>query len=368
MRNEMKSFLKKHLKCHLWLLAELCLLAAFFMCRGNRKWMNALAETITTPVKEAIGRACYLVDFSVMEVLVVLLVFGGILYVIWSIAAVWRAKGRRGDRAYSAVLGALCIALSIGAGFAWLWGVNYWTDSFQDQSGIYAQPVAEQDLREVTAYFAQQLAEASCQVPRDENGVFAVPVEEILESSPLVYDAMEQQFPFLKFDDLGVKPMRFSRLVSRLDFTGFYCPFTGESNVNIDSPACLLPATVAHELAHQRGISSEQECNFLAILASTTSGNPAYAYSGWLKGFIHLGNALYRVNPDAYRAIRASLPDGVMADLADNNAYWDQFQDTIVQTVSNTVYDGFLKSCGDERGIQSYGTVVDLLVVYYGDL
>ena len=29
------------------------------------------------------------------------------------------------------------------------------------------------------------------------------------------------------------------------------------------------------------------------------------------------------------------------------------------------VYDGLLKSYGDERGIQSYGMVVDLLVAYY---
>ena len=60
--------------------------------------------------------------------------------------------------------------------------------------------------------------------------------------------------------------------------------------------------------------------------------------------------------------------DTVKADLAYNNAYWAQFQDSVVQTVSNQVYDGLLKAYGDERGIQSYGTVVDLLVAYYRDL
>ena len=162
--------------------------------------------------------------------------------------------------------------------------------------------------------------------------------------------------------------MAFSRLMSIMDFTGVYCAWTGESNVNVDSPACLLPATVAHELAHQRGIASEQECNFLGVLASTTSGNPAYVYAGWLSGYIYLGNALYRVAPESYWAIRNAMPDTVKADLAYNNAYWAQFQDSVVQTVSNQVYDGLLKAYGDERGIQSYGTVVDLLVAYYRDL
>ena len=178
---------------------------------------------------------------------------------------------------------------------------------------------------------------------------------------------MEEQFPFLAFDDPGVKGVRFSRIMSALDFTGVYCPFTGESNVNIDSPACLLAATAAHELAHQRSIASEQECNFLAILASTTCGSDVYAYSGWLLVYIHLGNALYKAVPEAYAAVLATLPETVRTDLRDNNAYWAQFQDGAARKASNTVYEGFLKSYGEERGLQSYGTVVDMLVVYYKD-
>ena len=364
----MKAFESKHKKLHIWLLADVCLLAAFFLFRRNRPLMNALADHVTTPLKQAVGRICYLTGISVMEVLYVLLALGGIIYIVWNIAAIKQAKGRRGHRTYSAVLGAVCIGLAIYGGFCLLWGVNFWTNSFQDKSGIYAKPVVEEDLLAVTVYFAQQLSEAADDVARDEDDLFAVAVEEILAESTTVYDNLEKELPFLEFDDPGVKPMFFSRLMSMIDFTGFYCPWTGESNVNVDSPACLLPSTVAHELAHQRGIASEQECNFLAVLASTTSGQAAYEYAGWLKGYIHLSNALYLVDRDTYWAIREGLPDTVQADLEYNNAYWDQFRDTVVQRASNKVYDGMLKAYGDERGIQSYGTVVDLLVAYYKDI
>lgn len=363
----MKARFQRHRKLHIWLLAACCFLALFYLIRGNRYWMNVLSAHVTSPLRRFLGRLCYRVDFSVMEVLCVLLVVLCAVYLLWSAAAVVRAKGRRGQRAYSALLGAVCAALTLWGLFCFLWGFDSFADSFQDRSGITAQPVAYEDLLVVAEFFADRVTETADTVERDENGLFAVDRAEILAGSVHAYDALELEFPFLAFDDLGVKPVHFSRIMSLLDFTGVYCPYTGESNVNMDSPACLLPSTVAHELAHQRGFASEQECNFLAVLASTTCGDSAYAYAGWLMGYIHLGNALYRADPEAYRALRNSLPETALLDLAHNNAYWAQFEDSTVQKVSNTVYDGFLKNYGQERGMQSYGAVVDLLVVYYKD-
>lgn len=430
----MKAFFLRNRKLHIWLLADLGLLAAFWLCRSSRGVMTFLASGATS-VRRFLGALCYQVPFSVAELLCVLLVMLAVGYLIWNGAAIARRGQKfrlsrfsllsagvtltvislicgsivmlgsvdmpvssrtrtefllalawpwglaalvwclaailldreRRARAYSALLGALGIGLTIYVGFCYLWGVHYYTDSFQDRSGIYAQPVAQEDLVAVTQYFADRLTESADRVERDENGLFAVSREEILADSIHAYDALEQEFPFLAFEDLGVKPVHFSRIMSALDFTGSYCPYTGESNVNVDSPACLLPSTAAHELAHQRSIALEQECNFLAILACTTCGSDAYAYSGWLLGYIHLGNALYKVDPDTYQSIRDTLPATVRADLADNNAYWAQFEDSAAQKVSNQVYEGFLKSYGEEDGLQSYGMVVDLLVTYYHD-
>ena len=363
----MKAFFLRHQKLHLWLLGDLFLLVLFYLVRGNRALMNVLAERVTAPLRRAIATLTYRTEVSVMEVLCVLLVLGAAGYLLGSAWAVLRARGRRWDRFYSAVLGAGCFALSLWAAFCLLWGIHCWTDGFQTKSGIYAQPVGREDLAAVTLYFAHQLSEAADDVPREENGAFAVAREEILADSVRVYDVLEQQFPFLAYEDFGVKGVHFSRVMSVLDFTGIFCPFTAEANVNMDAPASRLGATAAHEMAHQRGLFSEQECNFLGVLAATTSGIPAYAYSGWLSAFVYAGNALYSVEPELYWTIRSLLPPEVERDLGDSAAYWAQFAEKAPQQISNTIYDGVLKAWGEEQGIRSYGTAVDLLVAYYKD-
>ncbi len=323
--------------------------------------MNSFADHVTTPLKAALGRLCALTSLSIMEILYALAAVGAVAYTVWSVIAVVKARGHRGRRVYSALLGAADGILTVYVLFCLMWGVNYWTDSFQDRSGITAQPVAAEDLKNVTAYFAERLSETADTVPRDENGVYAVPKEQILSESRSVYGGVTELFPFLEFPDTGVKAVRCSRIMSVMGFTGVYFACVGESNVNVDSPACLLPSTIAHELAHQRGVAWEQECNFLGVLASVTSGMPDYIYSGWLLGFIHLGNALYETDPEAYWAIRGTLPAAVETDLRDNSAYWDQFRDNVVEKVSDTVYNAALKSYGDANGMKSYSMVVELL-------
>ena len=269
-------FFKAHRKLHIWLLADLILLAAFLLARGHRPWMNGLERMASAPIRRALGALSAHVPFSVMEVLYVLGAILAAAYVVWSIAAVVRARGRRRRRAYSAVLGAVCAGLTICAATCLLWGVCYYTDTFQDRSGVRAEEVSLPDLAAVTAWFAENLAETADQVPRDERGLFDVSLDDIFAGSTAVYDGAEERFPFLEFRDQTPKRMFFSKVMSAMNFTGVYFAFTGESNINVDAPACLIPSTIAHELAHQRGIASEQECNFLAVLASTTSGNPVY--------------------------------------------------------------------------------------------
>ncbi len=361
----MERFFKKFQKLHIWLLVDLALMALFVLTRGNRAAMNALTDYVTEPLKRAIGSVTYLVDFSVAEMLYVTAILVGVILIPWAVRALVESE-RKWQTLYRMVLGAVCAGLSIYVGMTLLWGVNYYADSFQDKSGIYGREASVAELETLTRIMAQGVIDSYDDVRRDENGLFAEPREDIFAASTGIYTAVYDEFPFLEQQDHPPKALVFSETVSRVNFTGFFFPFTAEANLNVHCPPLYLASTIVHEMAHLRGIASEQECNFLAVVASTTSDEPAYRYAGWLLGYVYTSNALYRVDQEAWLEIRRTIPEEVMKDLRRQSDYWDSYEGKVSQAASNA-YDSFLKGYGDEDGIQSYGTVVDMLIAYYLD-
>ena len=339
----MRAYLSQRRPLLRWLAALALFFAAYFALRTDRDAMNWLCGSVIFPVMRRVSRLCDAFDGSVGEVLILTGIWTALIWLACTVRRLVTGP-RRGAVLADFVLTAGCIVLTVYAGFCLLWGTAYNTDSFQEKSGITAQPVSA--------------------VPRDETGVCQLDRKAVLAGAASAYDGIYEEFPFLRMETGGVKPFGCSSALSVLRFTGFYFPFTGEANVNMDSPSAYLPATVCHEMAHQRGIISEQECNFVGILAAARSDDPAYRYAGWLEGYVYLSNALYRSDPERCLAIRETLPEEVRADLRADSAYWARFRGPVSQ-VSETVYDVFLKTNGDENGVRSYGMVTDLLVTYF---
>ncbi len=360
----MKQWHRAYKKLYIWLFAAAAVAALCTLLRPVRPVMNALARYITTPLKTALARLCALTSVSVAEVLLLGAVAAAIFALAHFVRRLVREK-RRGRTVYRFFLTALCIAVTVAAAMNLLWGVNYHTDSFRQRAGITARQGTAAELTALTAYFAAGVNQTAGEVPRDEHGVFAADRQEILDRAAAVYESGWDAFPSLRMATLRPKAFVCSRALTAMDFTGFYFPFTGEANLNVDSPACFLPATAIHEMAHQCQIASEQECNFVSIAVSIQSDDPLYRYSGWLTGYLHTANALYKVDKEAWRQLRNTLNAGALADIEYNNAYWAAAH-TAFTDASQTVYDSFIKSSGDPNGVQSYGMVVDLLLGYYG--
>ena len=350
---------------HTVALLSALIIALHLALRRDHALMVRISENIVHPVHTALARLNSHVGFSVAELLIVITAAAVLARLIYALVCFLRGKGSL-LRAYRLVMGLAALALAVYAGFSLLWGVYYYGDDFMAKSGLDSSPVTAEQLETVTEYFARLANRYGDEVERDETGLYTCDKELILARSPGLFDNTVGDFPCLSGPRVAAKGVLFSRGMSYIDFTGFFFPFTGEANVNMDFPPSLFAATVAHELSHQRGVAKEQEANFVAVLASLRSGDADFRYSAAVLAYVHLGNALRSADRAAWERIYDLLNDTVKRDLALNNAYWRQFE-TPVQSVSNTVYEGFLHSYDQTLGLKSYGACVDLLVNYYYD-
>ena len=341
------------------------LILLFFALRHDTACMQALSAKLVQPLHRALARCTSRFPFSLAEWLYAAFLAGTLIYILSELALLL-LRGERIKRLYCLLVRLTALGLSVYALFCLLWGVYYYGDDFIARSGLKAEEISREELELVTLFFADRLNEYAPQVPRDAAGLCRIDRAAVLKRSPEIFRAAQRRFPCLAGPEIPAKGMLFSRILSIMDFTGFFCPFTAEANVSLDFPEAFFAATVAHELSHQRSVAKEQEANFVAVLASLESGDPDYCYSACMMAYAHLGNALAGVDPHAQWMIYNGLDEGVKADLLANNAYWAQF-DTPIQTMTNTVYEGFLQSYGQTLGMRSYGACVDLLVNYYGE-
>ena len=216
----MRAFFRRHRGLHVWLLSVCGVLALYFALRTVPGLMTRFSRGIIMPLERAVAAVCYRADFSVAELLYA--IAAGVI-LLWMGAAVRRLiteKGRRGRIVYRFVLTVVCTVLTVYAGFSLLWGVNYYAESFQEQSGVYARESTPEELARVTEYFARQLADCADQVQRDENGLFAESRADIFAHSVEAFDGIYDEFPCLRMEDRVPKGVRFSTALSAMDRGG----------------------------------------------------------------------------------------------------------------------------------------------------
>ena len=346
----------------------LCLLAValIYALRVDEGAMLWVYEHVTHPYHLFMSKLCSHFAFSAAELVYAAAILGLAAYLLWCVYRLIRFPEKLWQL-YRLVLTLAMAGAIFWAGLNVMWTPCYYAPGFAEQSGVDDGPLELEELETVTRWFAALASEYADEVPRDENGACTTDRDSVLDRAAGVFEGAAELYPFLDGEALRPKPIHFSRIMSYLDFTGFFFPMTGEANLNMESPVFLLPSTSQHEIAHQRGVAMEQECNFVAVLSCLESEYADFRYAGAALAYIYLGNALAGADYEAYTEIYYSLSDTVRADFKAQSAYWDEFRDSAAQKASNTVYDSFLKSNGQELGMQSYGACVNLLVHYYID-
>ena len=241
-------------------------------------------------------------------------------------------------------------------------GVNYRRHGFVDREALSEARFTEEQLEEFCGYIVTQIEKSE---PSGDD-VFDYPEKKELSASAVssmhklsaACPSLEGFYPPPK--QIGI----LSEPFSAMGVSGIYSPFTVEANVNGQIPGLEKPFTSCHELSHLRGYMDEGEANYIGWLACIDSDDPAFRRSGWLIGWMHAGGALRNADPEAYERIKARMPEKAASELKADSIFWASHE-TGASEVQDRVNDAYLKANGLPDGIQSYGMLTTLMLMWY---
>ena len=180
------------------------------------------------------------------------------------------------------------------------------------------------------------------------------------------YSSLSEKYPVIPDFSSKVKPLVISPLMTYTHISGVYSFFTGEANLNTNYPDFVNVYTAAHEMAHQRGISREDEANFAAFLACISSEDSYVRYSGYLNMYEYLSSDLYSADYSLFEKAYGELSADAKNELLAYSVFFDKYRDNTAADISDSLNDAYLVNQGTE-GTRSYGLVVDLAISYYSE-
>ena len=308
---------------------------------------------VSVRILSAIGAVTGAFPFCLWEILLILLILWGIISLVLAV------KGKRIVRWLTGVLELASILLFV---FVGSWGLNHFGPTAAQKLSLDVREYTQEELRDTTAYYAAMAGSLAESVPRAEDGSLQLPsVRELGAQAAADAKAMPQ--PLFQSVSGRVKPLLSSRLFSYLGITGIYVDLTAEPCINTETYAASLPFTLCHELSHSCAVAAEEDANFCAYLICENSTDALFRYSGYYSAFLYCYNALYENDPKAASAIYQSANALLRQDLSGSVEYYDRYEGP-VQEAASKVNDTYLKTFGEEQGVQSYGAVVDLLIAH----
>ncbi len=348
----------------LWAFIPFCIaiMCAVFhiIARNNTVFANFFTDNIASVFRFITAKLTNFIPFSLAETVVLSLPVIIALFLWWSSRQI--NKGHKA-RPFFVLIAVSCVFYSL---FVLNFACGYGTDRIDVRLGMERKKVSADELFYTASCLASEVNNTSKTLKYGADGFSVMPYsfDEMSEKLCRAFDSVHKKHPFIKSFSGRVKPVAASVAMSYAHTTGIYVPFSGEANINIDFPDYSIPFTAAHELAHQRGISREDEANFIAFLVCLESDDVYIRYSGVLGMLEYTLNPLYGANADYYREVYLSLNENVRGELRAYSEFFNKYRDSTASKVNNAVNDTYLKAQGTE-GTKSYGMVVDLAVAYY---
>ncbi len=249
--------------------------------------------------------------------------------------------------------------------FNLLWGLNYNRRGIAYQLDLQVKEYSLADLDTLTNviqsrvnFYAGFVTEAQRDSFNKKSRLFNSAVE--------AFDAVEKQYPFLKYNPKSIKPSLFSYLGNYLGFQGYYNPFSGEGQVNTTVPRFLEPYVTTHEMAHQLGYGKENEANFVGFLACRSYSSNVFRYSAYYDMYNYsIGEVARRdTSLSLVKSYQQKAHPQVLKDQQEFKNFYLRYKNPI-EPIVMWGYGHFLKANNQPKGKRSYNEVVAWLIAYY---
>ncbi|MGI6066680.1 MAG: DUF3810 domain-containing protein, partial [Bacillota bacterium] len=303
--------------------------------------------------------------FSLGEIIVLVLIIYWTASLMGALYGTVFHKGRKRASLTGWLANFLAFAGVIYFAFILVWGLNYYRLPFSEIAQLPFQPVAKEELVQVCEKLIDHANNLRVAV-HEENGVMKIfgTKPALPERAQAGYVNAAKIIPQLGGDYSPAKEVFLSEALSYAGLSGIYFPFTGEANFNRAMPDVMLPNTICHEMAHQRGFAREDEANYIAFATCRSHPDVDFQYSGTILALNYVLRAVHISDNKAVERLMAKCSPGIKKDLQDTAQFWSKYEGP-VERLSHDVNNLYLKSNHQKDGVASYGRMVDLLIADY---
>ena len=243
--------------------------------------------------------------------------------------------------------------------FYFLWGFNYFRSDIYSRLGLKHRKADTKEFVTQLRKLVENTNKSWCSFD-DWN---PEKVDARIEASyKNLAPALKLKYPMGK---RKAKPITVSKFFAQAGISGYYGPFFTEVHVNERILPIEYPFVLAHEKAHQFGITNEAEANFYAWLVCTKSKSKQLQYAAnlhVLQYFLYQGYKL-----DDYDAIIARLDKRVKKDLQKIREHWMSMRNEKIDEAASKVNDFYLKTNKIKEGVKEYSGVVKFVMDYSYD-
>lgn len=288
-----------------------------------------------------------------------------VLWIIWRVVIFFKNIRRVSftKQLIPCIKNIVFIFLVVFAAFYGLWGLNYSRVGIAGQLGLKEEKFSIADLDTLVNTLHSRLNLKAAELKPAMRDSFRRN-KNLFVGAEIAFDAVDEKYPFLKYNSPSVKPSIFSYLGNYLGFQGYYNPFSGEAQANTTVPQSVEPFVATHEIAHQLGYAKESEANFAGFLACREHPSVVYTYSVYFDMYHYAIRELYYEDSVRAAIYDSTLHAQVIKDIKDYRAFYKKYRNPIEPIIS-WGYGYFLKANNQPKGRDSYNEVVSWMIAYY---